>query len=234
MEKFINCDLEEIDKFSNISKDWWDTKGPMYSLHKINPLRIEFITQHVDISNKKILDIGCGGGILSESFAKLGANVTGIDLAEKSISIAKQHAKQENLNINYLFQNIENIDEKYHGSFDVITCMEVLEHVPNPKKIIEKCSNLISDNGSIFLSTLNRNLKSFIFSIIGAEYILKILPIGTHSYNNFIRPDEMEKWCFDNDLFLKNSSSITYNPFIKKFKIKKGIDVNYILHFKKN
>ncbi|MEP6895097.1 MAG: bifunctional 2-polyprenyl-6-hydroxyphenol methylase/3-demethylubiquinol 3-O-methyltransferase UbiG, partial [Chloroflexota bacterium] len=182
MSQFINTDKAEIKKFDDIAKTWWDPKGEMGTLHTINPLRTKFITDGVDLSGRKVLDVGCGGGILTEALAKAGAHTTGIDLSNESIEAAKIHANQQGLDIDYRYENIEDTARKHAGEFDAITCMEMLEHVPEPGKIIAACSRLLKPGGHAFFSTINRTPKALVMVIFGGEYILRLLPRGTHTY----------------------------------------------------
>lgn len=231
MSQSDNVDLNEIDKFSNLAKLWWDTTGKMGMLHVINPLRMAFIEKHTDLANRRVLDVGCGGGILTEALAKAGAHVTGIDLAKTPLEVAKQHAKQEGLDIDYRYESVSNLQKKHTGKFDVIACLEMLEHVPDPSMIIKDCVQLLKPDGHIFFSTINRNFKAYLFAIIGAEYILRIMPKGTHSYKKLIRPAELQRWALDNGLVLTKISSFMYNPIKKSFKLKDKADINYITHF---
>lgn len=229
----LNADNAEIVKFNNIANQWWDVEGPMAMLHKINPFRIKFIQDQADLNNSRILDVGCGGGILTEALAQLSSAilVTGIDLAKTPLTVAKAHAKKFRLRIGYRSSSPEQLAKACPEKYDVITCLEVLEHVPNPKKIIKACAKLAKPGGHIFFSTINRNLKSFICVIIGAEYVLRLLPQGTHSYNKFIKPEELEVWAQECGLALKRVVSMKYNPFFKIFSLQEGADVNYIMHF---
>jgi len=231
MTQFINTDSEEIKKFDNVAKIWWDPKGEMGTLHTINPLRTKFITENLDMPNCKILDVGCGGGILTEALAKLGAQVTGIDLSEASIEAAKLHAKEQGMNIDYRYESIEQVAEKHAGEFDAITCMEMLEHVPEPNKTIATCSQLLKPGGHAYFSTINRTPKAFLFAIIGGEYILRLLPRGTHTYKKLIRPSELKRWTQENGLEFRSISSLIYNPFTGIFKVAEIVDVNYMAHF---
>ena len=186
-----NVDLNEIKKFQSISDDWWNTQGPLKTLHQINQLRLDYVTRAAKVKGKRILDIGCGGGIFSESLAKLGANVTGIDLAESSLNVAMNHAKESNLDIKYESIDIEALSEKQPNSFDIVVCFELLEHVPNPKSIISSCKKIVVNSGDLFFSTINRNIKSYLLAILVAEKLLNIIPKGTHEYQKLIRPSEL-------------------------------------------
>ena len=231
MTQFTNTDTEEIKKFDNVAQIWWDPEGSMGTLHTINPLRTKFITENLNMSDCKILDVGCGGGILTEALARSGAQITGIDLSEASLEIARRHAKEQGLNIDYRYESIEQVAEKHAGKFDVITCMEMLEHVPEPDKIISACSRLLKPGGHAFFSSINRTFKSFLFAIVGGEYILHLLPKGTHTYKKLIRPVELKLWAHENDLEFRRLSSLIYNPFNGKFKVVEKEDVNYMAHF---
>ena len=231
MTQFTNTDLEEIKKFDDVAQIWWDLKGGMGTLHIINPLRLKFIIEKLNMPTYKVLDVGCGGGILTEALAKAGAQATGIDLSEESIKAAKYHAQQQGLNIDYRYESIESVAEKHAGEFDVVTCMEMLEHVPEPAKTIAACSKLLKPGGHAFFSTINRTPKAFLFAIIGGEYILRLLPKGTHTYKKLIRPSELKKWTKESGLEFQRLSSLIYNPFTKVFKVEEKEDVNYMAHF---
>ncbi len=233
MSLFTNTDKEEIKKFDKVAEIWWDLKGSMGTLHIINPLRMKFITDAIDLSGCKVLDIGCGGGILTEALAKRGARATGIDLSKDSIEAAKIHASQQGLNIDYRYENIEETASKYAGEFDAITCMEMLEHVPDPNKIIAACTKLLKPGGHAFFSTINRTPKALLFVIFGGEYILRLLPRGTHTYSKLIRPSELKHWAQKNGLEFRNLASLIYNPFTGKFKVAELEDNNYMAHFVK-
>lgn len=233
MSQFINTDTDEIKKFDNVADIWWDLKGEMGTLHTINPLRTKFITDGMELSGRKVLDIGCGGGILTEALAKGGAHATGIDLSKDSIEAAKIHARQQGLDIDYRYENIEETASKYAGEFDAITCMEMLEHVPEPGKIIAACSRLLKPGGHAFFSTINRTPKALIMVIFGGEYILRLLPRGTHTYKKLIRPNELKQWSKDSGLEFRRLASLIYNPFTRKFKVEEVEDNNYMAHFVK-
>ena len=227
-----NIDYSEVEKFNLLAHKWWDETSEFKPLHQINPLRLNFILNKVKLSGLKVLDIGCGGGILSESLAKAGAQVTGIDQGENVIKIAKLHMKESNLKIDYKHLNIEDYFDLYKDKFDVITCLEMLEHVPDPSSIINRCAALLKPGGSIFFSTINRNPKSFLFAIVGAEYILKLLPKGTHEYSKFITPSELRDWCLKYKLDFKSIVGMTYNPFFETYKLGEDTSVNYIVEAK--
>jgi 2-polyprenyl-6-hydroxyphenyl methylase / 3-demethylubiquinone-9 3-methyltransferase len=219
----------EIDKFNNLAHEWWNLDGEFKTLHQINPIRLDFIKKHVQLENAKIIDIGCGGGILAESLAKNGALVTGIDLAPQSIETAKLHLYESHLNIDYQCIDIAKIAEKYPNSFDVVSCMEMLEHVSEPEIIIANCAKLLKPNGVAFFSTLNRTLKSYALGVITAEYILKIIPKGTHNYAKFIKPSELCHMLSKYNLTTKEIQGINYNPINGKTSINNNVDINYIV-----
>jgi len=233
MSQFINTDREEIKKFDDVANIWWDLKGEMGTLHTINPLRTKFITDGLDLSGRKVLDVGCGGGILTEALAKCGAQATGIDLSNESIEAAKVHARQQGLDVEYRYENIEETASKHAGEFDAITCMEMLEHVPEPSKIIAACSKLLKPGGHAFFSTINRTPKAFVFVIFGGEYILRLLPRGTHTYKKLIRPNELKQWAQESGLEFRRLASLIYNPFTRIFKVAEVEDNNYMAHFVK-
>lgn len=230
-----NIDLEETEHFAKMAEEWWDPKGPCRPLHDLNPVRLQFITDRIEVLGKKILDIGCGGGLLTESLAKRHAIVTGIDATEKLIEVAKQHAasqmqvqKEKNL-LSYFLTSAEAFAEIHPAEFDIITCLELLEHVPDPESLILACRKLIKPGGSLFFSTLNRNPKSYFMAIIGAEYLLKILPKNTHHYAKFIRPSELDQALRQANLQLKDIAGLQYNPFTHQAKLTQDVSVNYIV-----
>jgi 2-polyprenyl-6-hydroxyphenyl methylase/3-demethylubiquinone-9 3-methyltransferase len=233
MSKKENINQDEINKFSTYENDWWDKNSYTAPLHRINPLRKEFITSHANLKNKYCLDVGCGGGILTEELAKEGGLTTGIDATESAIYAAKNHAEENNLSITYQHTTIEKFLTKNKKQFEVITCLELLEHVPNPKEMVESISKLAKKDGFIFFSTINRNPKSFLFAILGAEYILRMIPAGTHNYKDFIKPSELDSWCQKSDLKFVDILGINYNPLSDKFYTSKDISVNYIAVYKK-
>ncbi|MBS0350376.1 MAG: bifunctional 2-polyprenyl-6-hydroxyphenol methylase/3-demethylubiquinol 3-O-methyltransferase UbiG [Proteobacteria bacterium] len=227
----MSANPAEIAKFTPWAQDWWNPEGPMKPLHQINPLRLQVIKNTVDLSGKQVLDVGCGGGLLSEALASCQAQVTGIDLNESLIETAKRHAQQHGLAIDYQLISSTQLLAKQSGCFDVITCMELLEHVPDPAEIIKECALLAKPGGMLFFATLNRNIQSFIKAILAAEYLLKLLPKGTHQYGQFLRPSEITLWAAQNGLQFKGLQGMTYNPFTGQFSLSKDVSVNYMLVF---
>ena len=231
-----NVDHDEVNKFAVLAARWWDRNSEFKPLHDINPLRLNYIKEQCggSLEGKRILDIGCGGGILSESLALEGASVVGIDLVEAGLEVAKLHLLESGLDIDYQFISAEELAQSESGSFDVIACLEMLEHVPDPSLIIEACSKLIKPDGQLFFSTINRNPKSYFFAIVGAEYVLNLLPKGTHHYEKFIRPSEIDEWARAYDLSISSMIGMTYNPITKKYKLGDDVSVNYIVHYMKD
>ncbi len=225
-----NVDPQEVEKFNRLAADWWNPEGTSGPLHAINPLRMQFIESHATLQNQSVLDVGCGGGILTESLAKAGAKATGIDLAEDSLKLARHHAEQNSLSINYLNVTIEEFSNEHLAHFDIITCMELLEHVPDPRSIIQACSQLAKPGAHLFFSTINRNLKAYLSAIIGAEYILRLLPKQTHDYAKFIKPSELATWCREAGLSWQHTCGLTYNPLTRQYHTTPRTDVNYIVH----
>lgn len=224
-----NVDINEVHKFNLLAHKWWDETSEFKPLHEINPLRLNYIKSKVNLSEKTVLDVGCGGGILTEALAREGGVVTGIDQGEKVIQIAKLHAKESKLTINYKHMNIENFLKINKEKFDIITCLELLEHVPNPQSTINACASLLKPGGHLFFSTINKNPKSFLYAILGAEYILNLLPKGTHEYNKFITPSQLRAWCIDNVLDFKDITGMTYNPLTQKYRLCNDVSVNYLV-----
>ncbi len=232
MTQFNNFDDKEIDKFDNVAQIWWDLKGEMGTLHVINPLRTRFITEPLTVPSPAILDVGCGGGILSEALAKLGARVTGIDLSAASIEAARRHAQSQGVAVDYRVVSAEEIAEAQPESFDAITCMEMLEHVPQPLNVIAACARALKPGGHAFFSTINRTPKAFLFAIVGGEYILRLLPRGTHTYRMLIRPGELKDWARQSGLEFARLASLMYNPVMRTWKVAHDKeDVNYMAHF---
>lgn len=232
MKTFENADRKEIEKFDKVSQTWLYSNGEMKMLHAINPLRTRFVMERLSQPNPRILDVGCGGGILSAALARAGAQVTGLDLSEALIRVAKQYAQEQGLNIDYRYESIQAFAETRSASFDAVACMEVLEHVPDPGKVLEACAQLLKPGGQAFFSTLNRTPKAFLFAIIAGEYFLHLLPRGSHTYSKLIRPQELKRWAGESGLEFVRTASLMYNPFTRTFKITADKeDINYIAHF---
>lgn len=228
-----NVDTAEIRKFEALAARWWDPNSEFKPLHAINPLRMNYISQHINVAERKVLDIGCGGGILAESLAHHGAQVTAIDKAEASLSVAKLHLLESGLDIDYRNCAAEDIAADEPASYDVVTCLEMLEHVPDPASVVAACKQLVKPGGWVFFSTINRNPKSYVFAIIGAEYVLNLLPRGTHDYAKFIRPSELAAWCRDSELSLHGQIGMGYNPLTKRYFLQDNVDVNYIACYRR-
>lgn len=228
-----NVDSNELAKFEALATRWWDADGEFRPLHEINPLRLDWIRQYADLNNAKIVDIGCGGGILTESMARCGAKVTGIDMAEGPLAVARLHGIESGVTVDYQKISAEAFAARHSGQFDVVTCLEMLEHVPSPAQIIASVHALLRPGGHAFFSTINRNPKSFLFAIVGAEYLLKLLPAGTHEYQKFIRPSELNDWARDVGLLLQNSIGMHFNPLTRDYKLGPGLDVNYLMHYRR-
>ncbi|MBO68094.1 MAG: bifunctional 3-demethylubiquinol 3-O-methyltransferase/2-polyprenyl-6-hydroxyphenol methylase [Acidiferrobacteraceae bacterium] len=226
-----NIDSLEISRFEQLASQWWDLEGDFKPLHEINPLRLNYLDQRFSLNGRRILDVGCGGGILSEGMFDRGATVIGIDAGSAPIAVAKLHAKETSRNIQYQQGTTDDFGDEHHASFDAITCMEVLEHVPHPDQTLATCAKLVRPGGSIFCSTINRNPKSWVYAILGAEYIFRMLPRGTHRYDRLIRPSELHQWGRQSGLQLLDLTGLHYNPFSKVYSIGPGVDVNYIMHF---
>lgn len=224
-----NADPIEIEKFSQLAHKWWDPQSEFKPLHEINPLRLNYIDRQAYLSGKTVLDVGCGGGILSESMAGLNAIVTGIDLSDKALQVAKLHLLESGKQVNYRKIAIEDMAAECPGQFDIVTCMEMLEHVPDPDSVIAACAKLVKPGGWVFLSTLNRNPKSYLFAVIGAEYVLNMLPRGTHDYAKFLKPSELAQSCRNADLTLTDLIGLSYNPFNKIYSLGKDTSVNYMM-----
>jgi 2-polyprenyl-6-hydroxyphenyl methylase/3-demethylubiquinone-9 3-methyltransferase len=225
-----NIDPQEIKAFDAQASDWWDLQGPFKTLHAINPLRLGFITNATSLSGKHVIDVGCGGGILAEGMAKQGSVVTGIDMAEQSLQIAREHAERQKLNIAYEHTTVEEKALTSPKQFDIVTCMEMLEHVPDPASIIQACATLVKPDGHLFFSTINRNAKAYLLAILGAEYCLKLLPKGTHTYEKFIKPSELASWLRPANLTITAITGIGYNPLTKQYSLTQDTDVNYLIH----
>ena len=224
-----NVDPIELEKFSQLAHKWWDPKSEFKPLHDINPLRLDYIDRHAGLSGKTVLDVGCGGGILSESMADRGANVTGIDLGDKPLQVAKLHLLESGKQVEYIKAAVEEFAAERPAHYDIITCMELLEHVPDPQSTIAACAKLVKPGGWVFFSTLNRNLKSYLLAVIGAEYVLNLLPRGTHDYSKFIKPSELAQFCRNTGLSLTDLTGMTYNPLSQEYSLGKDTDVNYMI-----
>lgn len=224
-----NTDPAEIAKFDSLASRWWDPNSEFKPLHDINPLRLDYIDQFCGgLEGKKVIDIGCGGGILAESMAARGAQVTGIDMGEAPLSVAKLHGLESGITVDYERITAEAMAEQQAGEYEVVTCMEMLEHVPDPASTIAACAKLVKPGGAVFLSTINRNPKSYLFAIIGAEYVLRLLPKGTHDFSKFIRPSELEHWTRKANLIMNNLTGMSYNPLTKEYTLGRDLSVNYL------
>lgn len=227
-----NVNPDEIQKFGARANDWWDPRGDFRTLHAVNPLRLDFIQSKATLAGSRVLDVGCGGGILTEGLAKAGALTMGIDLGEELLAVARDHAHQSGLAIDYRAIAVETLAAEAPGQFDYVTCMEMLEHVPDPASVISACATLVKPGGLVFFSTLNRKLKAYLLAIVGAEYLMNLIPRGTHDFSTFIRPSELTRWARQNQLSLSELKGITYNPLSGKFSLKTGdLDVNYLAAF---
>ena len=226
-----NIDINEIKKFEALAGRWWDKESKFKPLHDINPLRANWIDKYSPVAKKKVLDIGCGGGILTESLTQRGAIVTGIDMGEAPLAVARLHSLETGLSIDYKKCTAESLVAEETEQFDIITCLEMLEHVPDPASVVLACSKLVKPGGHLYFSTINRNIKSYLFAVIGAEYILNLLEKGTHDYTKFIRPCEMGNWIRDSGLEMKEITGLTYNPFNKNYRLnEEDVNVNYMVH----
>lgn len=225
-----NIDPNEVAKFDALASSWWDLEGESKPLHEINPLRLDYIKTKCSLPNKQIIDVGCGGGILSEALAKNQANVTGIDMGEQPLNVARLHALEAGLNIDYQQMIVEQKAQLSADEFDIVTCMEMLEHVPDPASVIRACAQLVKPGGDVFFSTLNRHPKAYLLAVIGAEYLLKMLPKGTHHYKRFIRPSEMASWCRQAGLEVMDIRGLSYNPLTKVYALGSDVKVNYLMH----
>jgi len=228
-----NVDSAEIAKFDALASRWWDPQGNFKPLHEINPLRLDYIRQRATLPGASVLDVGCGGGILAESMAACRASVTGIDMAVGPLAVARLHMLESGVDVDYRQTTAEAIASERAGEFDVVTCLEMLEHVPSPSTVISAARDLVRPQGDVFFSTINRTAKAFAFAIVGAEYILKLLPAGTHEYEKFIRPSELESWARQAGLVLQHSIGMHYNPLTSEYRLGPGLDVNYLMHFKR-
>jgi len=230
-----NVDPKEVAKFEAMATRWWDKNGEFKPLHDLNPARLAYIKQRANgLAGKHVLDVGCGGGILSESMAHEGADVTGIDMGDANLTIAKMHLYESGEKVSYQKMMVEELAEQKPGHYDIVTCLELLEHVPDPGSIIRACKKLVKPDGHVFFSTVNRNAKSYAMAIIGAEYIMKLLPKGTHDFKKFIRPAELEQWIRQAELKTRHISGMTYNPFTGHCVLSDNVDINYLVHASPN
>lgn len=230
-----NVDQAEIAKFEALASRWWDKSSEFKPLHDINPLRCNYIDERSPVAGKKVLDVGCGGGILSEALAQRGADVSGIDMGAAPLQVAKLHSLESGVTVNYRQITAEELAEQEAGQYDIVTCLEMLEHVPDPASVIRACATLCKPGGHVYFSTINRNPKAYAMAVVGAEYILKMLPKGTHEYSKFIRPSELGSWIRQADLQLQDMTGLTYNPLTKTYKLKPSdVDVNYMVHTTKD
>lgn len=233
MNQNTNVDAAELNKFSELAHKWWDKTSEFKPLHEINPLRLNYINNLAPLKSKTVLDVGCGGGILSESIAEKGAKVTGIDLGEKALKVAQLHSLESGVAVDYRLISVEDLAEEQPASFDVVTCLEMLEHVPDPASVVAACAKLVRSGGHVFFSTINRNPKSYLFAVLGAEYVLNMLPRGTHDYAKFIKPSELASWARVSGLSLQNQSGMSYNPITQVYSLGNDVSVNYLMHFVK-
>jgi 2-polyprenyl-6-hydroxyphenyl methylase / 3-demethylubiquinone-9 3-methyltransferase len=233
-ERIHNVDHDEIAKFEKLAARWWDPNSEFKPLHDINPLRLDYIDRLAGLQGKRVLDVGCGGGLLSEAMARRGARVTGIDMGKAPLNVARLHRLESNLEIDYRQITPEQLAEEQPGGYDVVTCLEMLEHVPDPAAVIAACATLVTKDGRVFLSTINRNPKAYLLAVIGAEYLLKLLPRGTHEYGKFIRPSEMEAWARHAGLRLTDLTGMSYNPLTREYHLGADVSVNYLACFERD
>jgi 2-polyprenyl-6-hydroxyphenyl methylase/3-demethylubiquinone-9 3-methyltransferase len=226
-----NVDHAEISKFEDLASRWWDPHSEFKPLHDINPLRLDYINERVPLAGKNVLDVGCGGGLLTEAMAQLGATVTGIDMGEAPLTVARLHQLESGVQVEYRRATPEQLAQTQPQSFEVVTCLEMLEHVPDPASVIDACARLVRPGGKVFFSTINRNPKSYLFAIIGAEYVLRMLPRGTHEYGKFIRPSELERWARGAGLQLRELTGMSYHPLSRHYSLGNDVDVNYLAWF---
>lgn len=226
----LNADQIELQKFADLAHKWWDKNCEFKPLHEINPLRLNYINSVSPLNGKRVLDVGCGGGILSESMFFKGADVTGIDLGEKALSVAKLHQLESGAKVNYRYIAVEQLADEQPAAYDVVTCMEMLEHVPDPAAVVAACARLVKPGGTVFFSTINRNPKAYLFAVIGAEYVLNLLPKGTHDYAKFIKPSELSAWVRHSGLDVAGLKGMSYNPLSKVYSLGDDVSVNYLMH----
>ncbi|WP_043525977.1 bifunctional 2-polyprenyl-6-hydroxyphenol methylase/3-demethylubiquinol 3-O-methyltransferase UbiG [Litchfieldella xinjiangensis] len=226
-----NVDRVEIAKFESLASQWWDQEGDFKPLHDINPLRLDFIDSRAGLAGKKVIDVGCGGGILSEAMAHRGATVTGVDMGEAPLAVARLHMAESGVAVDYRQASAEEMAAAHPGEYDVVTCLEMLEHVPDPQAVVRACAALVKPGGHIFFSTINRNPKAYVFAILGAEYVLRLLPRGTHDYEKFIRPSELSAWCRATGLKVGEQTGLVYNPVTRHYRLNsRDVSVNYMMH----
>ncbi len=230
----VNADPHELDKFGELAHRWWDPGSEFKPLHDINPLRLDWIDRCVGLAGKNVLDVGCGGGLLSEGMARRGANVVGIDLSDKPLGVARLHLLESGVKVDYRKIAVEALAEELPGAFDAVTCLEMLEHVPDPASVVAACTKLVRPGGQVFFSTINRNAKAYLFAIVGAEYILGLLPRGTHDYARLIRPAELSRFCRDAELDVAEIIGMTYNPFTRVYALGSDTSVNYLVRATRN
>jgi len=226
----VNADPAELAKFSDLAHRWWDPESEFRPLHQINPLRLDWIQGQAPLAGKRVLDVGCGGGILSEAMAARGARVTGIDLGEAPLAVARLHLKESKLEVEYRKIAAEDLAREQPGGYDVVTCLEMLEHVPDPASTVAACATLVKPGGHVVFSTINRNPKAWLLAVVGAEYVLRLLPRGTHDYMKFIKPSELERWARRAGLSVREYTGMHYNPLTRRYTLGPGVDVNYIAH----
>jgi 2-polyprenyl-6-hydroxyphenyl methylase / 3-demethylubiquinone-9 3-methyltransferase len=230
----LNADPQELAKFSDLAHRWWDVDGEFRPLHQINPLRLDWIARHCRLGGARVLDVGCGGGILADAMARRGADVLGIDLAEKPLKVAQLHALEgEPASVAYRLVAAEDLAREMPGQFDAVTCMEMLEHVPDPASVVQACAGMAKPGGAVFFSTIHRNPKAFLYAIVGAEYVLSLLPRGTHEYARFIRPSELARWCREAGLELTDTRGMEYNPLTRRYRLSGDTSVNYLMACRK-
>ncbi len=225
-----NVDPEELRKFERLASHWWDLDGEMKPLHQINPLRLRYVEERASLTGKRALDVGCGGGILAEAMARAGARVTGIDLAEEALAAARQHAQQAGQQLDYRCVPAETLASEQPGEYDIVTCMEMLEHVPDPSSIVRACAQFVRPGGHVFFSSINRTPKAYLLAIVSAEYLLKLVPQGTHDYAKFIRPSELDEWSRAAGLELREATGLHYDPLLGRHRLGDGLDVNYLMY----
>ncbi len=226
----MNADPAELAKFDQLAHRWWDPQGEFRPLHEINPLRLEWIDGHAPLAGKRVLDVGCGGGILTEAMTQRGARVTGIDLSDKALRVAELHLQESRLSVTYEKTSVDDFAARHTGEFDVVTCMELLEHVPEPAAMVAACARLVRAGGQVFFSTINRNPRSYLFAVIGAEYLLRLLPRGTHDYLRFVKPSELARWSRASGLRPDELVGMSYNPITRRYRLGADCGVNYLLY----